>query len=156
VIKEIPVNVKAVLRKPVGNASASALLETIVFWCTRKKGGVEYQGRVWSYRQQKDWIELTGLAESTGKRSWARLVEGGFILTEMRKRIHFGVRVTIMHVALTDNTYELLGGTHLGMAAAKAELAIKDHAKVAQKEKAMAAYATEKMTWEETMADPAD
>jgi hypothetical protein len=74
--KEIPTNVKAVLRKAVGNASATALLETIVYWCTRKNGGVEYQGRLWSYRQQKDWIELTGLPESTGKRAWARLCRG--------------------------------------------------------------------------------
>jgi hypothetical protein len=40
----------------VGNANAAFLLWRIAYWRTRKKGGVMYEGRVWSYRSQKQWI----------------------------------------------------------------------------------------------------
>jgi hypothetical protein len=133
--KETYSNPIGVLNKAVGNGNAAVLLERIVFWNTRPKGGVSYHGRTWSYRSQKEWIELAGLAERTGKRSWARLVESGFILTEMRMGGPLGNRKLMMHVALSEKTYDLLGGTHLGVAATKAELAIKDHAKTAQKQK---------------------
>jgi hypothetical protein len=127
-----------VLNEAVGNGNATLLLERIVFWNTRKKGGVLYQGRTWSYRTQAEWIKLAGLAERTGKRCWARLVESGFILTEMRMGGPLGNRKMMMHVALSDKTLALLDETHLQMAATKAELAIKDHAKTAQKEKSWA------------------
>jgi hypothetical protein len=127
-----------VLNKAVGNANAAVLLERIVFWNTRQKGGVLYQGRMWSYREQIEWIELAGLAERTGKRCWARLAKSGFILAEERLGGPLGNRKKMMHVALADKTLALLDGTHLAMAATKAELAIKDYAKTAQKEKAWA------------------
>jgi hypothetical protein len=82
---ETPANTTATLKKAEGNANAAFLLWRIAYWCTRKKGGVMYEGRVWSYRSQKQWIEQeAGLCERTGKRAWARLVEGDFIMTEMR------------------------------------------------------------------------
>jgi hypothetical protein len=65
--KETYASLTAVLKKAVCNASATLLLERIVFWNTRKKGGVTYEGRLWSYRSQKEWIELAGLKERTGK-----------------------------------------------------------------------------------------
>jgi hypothetical protein len=136
--KETYAGVAAVLKKAVGNANDTLLLERIVFWNTRQKGGVLYQGRMWSYREQIEWIELAGIAERTGKRCWARLVKSGFILTEMRWGGPHGNRRYRMHVALADKTLALLDGTHLQMAATKAELAIKDYAKTAQKEKAWA------------------
>jgi hypothetical protein len=134
--KETYSNPIGVLNKAVGNGNAAVLLERIVFWNTRPKGGVSYQGRTWSYRSQKEWIELAGLKERTGKRCWAHLAKSGFILTEMRMGGPLGNRKLMMHVALSDKTYDLLGGTHLAMAAAKAELAINHHAKTAQKAKA--------------------
>jgi hypothetical protein len=161
--KETYASVPAVLKKDVGNASATLLLERIVYWCTRKKGGVEYQGRHWSYRQQKEWIELAGLSEGAGKRSWARLVKEGFILAEMRFGGPHGNRSFRMHVALSDKTYDLLDGTHLAMASTKAELALKayDKATLAEKVKAAAGFVAQsltpesppKMTWEQLMAD---
>jgi hypothetical protein len=122
-----------VLNKAVGNGNAAVLLERIVYWNTRKKGGVLYQGRTWSYRSQKEWIELAGLKERTGKTVFKLLVDQDFILKDMRLGGPLGNRKLMMHVALADKTLALLGGTHLGMAATKAELAIKDHAKTAQK-----------------------
>jgi hypothetical protein len=152
--KETYAGVAAVLKKTVGNANDTLLLERIVFWNTRQKGGVMHEGRMWSYREQKEWIEIAGLKERTGKRCWARLAESGFILTEMRWGGPHGNRRYRMHVALSDKTYDLLGGTHLQMAATKAELALADYTKVALKKKAAAADAAEKMSWEELMADP--
>ena len=66
--KEILANATAVLNKAVGSASATLMLEKIVYWCTRKKGGAMHEGRIWSYRPQKQWIEQeAGLPERTGK-----------------------------------------------------------------------------------------
>jgi hypothetical protein len=134
---ETPANATATIKKAVGNANAAFLLWRIVYWCTRKKGGVMYEGRVWSYRSQKQWIEQeVGLCERTGKRAWARLVEGDFIMTEMRLGGPLGNRRTIMHVALSDKTYALLeaaGVPNLTMPLMKAELAIMNYAGTAKK-----------------------
>ena len=126
---EVPANVTAVLKKAVGNASATLMLEKIVFWCTRPKGGVMHEGRLWSYRTQAAWIELAGLKERTGKSVFKLLVERGFILAEMRLGGPLGNRKLMMHVALSDKTYALLedaGVPHLQMPVLKAELAKQD------------------------------
>jgi hypothetical protein len=133
--KETYASPTAVLKKAVGNASATLLLERIVFWNTRKKGGVTHEGRLWSYRSQKEWIELAGLKERTGKTVFKLLVDQDFILKDMRLGGPPGNRKIMMHVALSDKTYDLIGETHLEPAAIKAELAIKDYAKAAQKKK---------------------
>ena len=99
--KEIPANATAVLNKAVGSASATLMLEKIVYWCTRKKGGVMHEGRLWSFRSQKEWIELARLKERTGKTVFKLLVEKGFILKEMRLGGPPGNRKLMMHVALS-------------------------------------------------------
>jgi hypothetical protein len=97
------------------------------------------------------------------------LVDQDFILKDMRMGGPLGNRKLMMHVALSDKMYAILDETHLALAATFAELALKDHAKAALTEKAMAAYAAGKLaaheaeipepapkkpTWEEIMADP--
>lgn len=128
-------SVIAVLKRAVGNASAAIMLERMVFWSTRQKGGVTHEGRLWSYRSQKEWIELAGLKERTGKTVFKRLADDGYILAEMRIGGPKGNRRTMMHVALSDKTYILLfeaGISHLEAPILAASQAMKDHvAKVA-------------------------
>ena len=157
--KEIPTNTTATLNKAVGNASAALLLSRIVYWNTRKKGGVEYQGRMWSYRSQKEWIEQeAGLRERTGKLAWARLVKGDFILAEMRWGGPHGNRRYRMHVALSDKTYGLLGEAcvpSLEKPVHNAELKLKDYAKAVYAEKVKAGYDALKAKEEEELANEA-
>jgi len=151
---EIPANVTAVLKKAVGNANATLMLEKIVYWCTRKKGGVIHEGRPWSYRPQAEWITLAGLPERTGKRMFKLLFEQDFILKDMRLGGPPGNRKVMMHVALSDKTYTILdeaGVPHLQMPVLNAQLTIKEHAKA--KEKAIYA-AKAKMAYAEIMAVP--
>jgi len=129
---EVPANVTAVLKKAVGSASATLMLEKIVFWCTRKAGGVMHEGRLWSYRTQAAWIKLAGLKERTGKSVFKLLVKQDFILAEMRLGGPLGNRKLMMHVALSDKTYAILedaGVPHLQMPVLKAELAKQAHEK---------------------------
>jgi hypothetical protein len=63
---------------------------------------------MWSYRSQKEWIELAGLKERTGKAMFKMLVEQGFILKDTRLGGPPGNRKIMMHVALTDKTYAIL------------------------------------------------
>ena len=141
--KENYASLTGVLNEAVGNGNATVLLDRIVFWNTRKNGGVMYQGRLWSYRTQAEWIKLAGLKERTGKAMFKLLVDQDFILKDFRLGGPVGNRKIMMHVALSDKTYALLGETHLQSAAMKAELAIKDYAKAVQKQK----------PWAETYAE---
>jgi hypothetical protein len=100
----------AVIKRAVGNGSATMLLDKIVYFCSLKKGGVMHEGRKWSYRQQKEWFTVTGLPPRTGKRVWAQLVAGGYILAEERYAGRPGDRRMVMHVALTDKTLDMLEG----------------------------------------------
>jgi hypothetical protein len=139
-----PLNLTHVLNKSLGKRRAAAvtLLSRIVYWCTRKKGGVMHEGRLWSYRSQQEWIDQeVGLAERTGKRAWAYLVADDYIMTDMRLGGPKGNRKMMMHVALSDKTYALLEGAgipHLELPILTAEAAKKTHEKDKSKKKTAA------------------
>lgn len=102
---------RALRAEGIRAGNTGLMLHVIATYCYEKKGVVMLNDRPWVAYPQRQWFDTCGLKDSTGKRAWKHLVDNGFMLAEQRPIMLQGIDVIVMHVALTDKTYELLKGT---------------------------------------------
>ena len=100
-------NLIARLNAATQNANATLLLMRIVHYCRLKVGGVEFEGRKWTYRSIPEWAEETACPERTARRMLQLLKGQNLILTRMAWVGPKGDQKFVLHVALTTRT-ELL------------------------------------------------